>query len=83
MRSRKFGTDGDRDLVRTGSVFRRVRRDNIVETATVLAIDDDSYGIPHVRYRVSIGREHNMFEEGPRVLALSCFTEQYLEPGAS
>jgi hypothetical protein len=49
-----------------------VRRDNTVETATVLAIRDDSLGIPHVRYRVSIGRTDNhVFEEGPRVLSLS------------
>jgi hypothetical protein len=60
-----------------------VRRDNAVETATVLSIGDDSCGIPHVRYQVSIVRDHNMFEEGPRVLALSCFTEQYPESSAS
>ncbi len=83
MKLRKFGTGGNRNLVRTGGVFRRVGRDNTVVTATVLAIDDDSFGIPHVRYQVSIGREHNFFEEGPRVLALSCFTEQYSEPSAS
>ncbi len=41
-----FGTGANRDLVRTGSVFRKVWRDNTVETATVLALDDDSYGIP-------------------------------------
>jgi hypothetical protein len=60
-----------------------VRRDNTVETATVLAIDEDSCGIPHVRYQISIGRDHNVIDEGPRVLALSCFTEQYFDPGAS
>ena len=78
MRLRMFGTDRKTNLLCTGSVFRRVRRDNAVETATVLSIDDDSCGIPHVRYQVSIGRDDNVFDEGPRVLALSSFTEQYL-----
>lgn len=78
-----FGTSANRDLVRTGSVFRKVWRDNTVETATVLAIDDDSYGIPHVLYQVSIGRHHDVIDEGPRVLALSCFTDQYHGSSAS
>ena len=83
MRLRMFGTDRKMNLLRIGSVFRRVRRNNTVETATVLAIDDDSCGIPHVRYQVSIGRDHKVFDEGPRVLAVSSFTEQYLETSAS
>lgn len=79
MWTKLFKRDLDLDTIRAGSVYRRVRRDNTVETATVLAIRDDSLGIPHVRYRVSIGRADNhIFEEGPRVLSLSCFAEHYL-----
>lgn len=74
----------DLDAIRAGSVYRRVRRDNTVETATVLSIRDDSFGIPHVRYRVCIGRaDHHILEEGPRVLSLSCFAEHYLDRLAS
>jgi hypothetical protein len=51
----------------------------MVETATVLEIGDDSCGIPHVRYQVCIGTYDNTFDEGPRVLALSCFTQEYQE----
>lgn len=84
MWTKMFKREQEFDAIRAGSVYRRVRRDNTVETATVLAIRDDSLGIPHVRYRVSFGRADNhVFEEGPRVLSLSCFAEQYLERLAS
>jgi hypothetical protein len=78
MWSWKTKNGKDTDLVREGSVYCIAREGNLVETATVLAIDDDTFGIPHVRYRVSIGRSDNyVIEEGPRVLALSCFAEHY------
>lgn len=70
--------DSDTEWVRAGSVYRIALRDNLVETATVLSVDDDSFGIPHVHYQVRIGRSDNhVFEEGPRMLALSCFAEHY------
>ena len=66
MRTKIFKREPEFDTIRAGSVYRRVRRDNTVETATVLTVRDDSLGIPHVRYRVSIGRADNhVFEEGP------------------
>ena len=38
-------------------------------------------GIPHVRFAVSFERARfPIFEAGPRVLALSSFTEFYAEP---
>ena len=83
MNFKAFKAGVTRDLVSTGSVYRRVWRNNTVETATVIAIDDYFCGIPHVRYQLSFGRDQRMFDEGPRVLALSSFTEQYLEPIAS
>jgi hypothetical protein len=84
MWTKLFKRDPDLDVIRAGSVYRRVRRDNTVETATVLAIHDDSLGIPHVRYRVSIGRADNyIFEEGPRVLSLFGFAEYYHQRLAS
>lgn len=84
MWTKIFKREPEFDLIRAGSVYRRVRRDNTVETATVLAIRDDSLGIPHVRYRVCFNRADNhVFEEGQRVLSLSCFAEQYAERLAS
>lgn len=64
--------------IRAGSVFRRVRPDNTVETATVLSIREDCLGIPHVRYEFTIGRaDKHVFEQGPRVLSLACFAEHF------
>ena len=78
MWAMKTRNDTAADLVCEGSVFRVAREGNMVETATVLSIDDNLFGIPHVRYRVSIGRSDNyVLEEGPRVLALTCFAEHY------
>ena len=78
MWTKMFKQGPDQDTIQAGSVYRRIRRDNTVETATVLAIREDSMGIPHVRYRVSFGRaDQHIFEEGPRVLSLACFREQY------
>lgn len=72
------------DDVREGSVFRVVRSDNLVETATVLSVSADSCGIPHVSFEVSIGRDdQEVFSEGPRVLSLSSFAELYPEQLAS
>lgn len=68
----------DFDGIRTGAVFRRVRRDNTIETAKVIAIDNDPFGIPHVRYEVVFGRaDRAPLAEGPRVLALKRFAETY------
>jgi len=68
----------DIEGIRTGAVFRRVRHDNTVETAKVIAIDKDSFGIPHVRYEVVFGRRDRApLAEGQRVLALQRFAETY------
>ena len=49
-RGRKF------EYVRPGSTFQRVHNDKMVETARVLSVATDSYGIPHVRFQVSFRR---------------------------
>ena len=78
MWTKVFKQRSDQETIQAGAVYRRIRRDNTVETATVLSIREDSMGIPHVRYRVSFGRaDRHIFEEGPRVLSLACFKEQY------
>ncbi len=63
-----------------GSIYRRVRAYTIVETATVLAIENDACGIPQVRFKVSIGTSDRcLLREELRVLALQSFAEQYSE----
>lgn len=68
------------EYVRPGSTFRRVHRDSMVETAQVLSVGTDSYGIPHVRFQVSFSRPNrNKFDGGARMLALKSFADQYRE----
>ena len=51
-----------------------------METATVLDIHDDSFGIPHVKYKVTIGRsDRSLYWDCKRVLALQSFAELYDE----
>ena len=76
-----FYKRGDRlEFIKTGSHFRHVRADKTVETAEVLAVYTDSYGIPHIRFSVSFERPHRLrFNDGPRNLALRSFCEHYVE----
>lgn len=72
--------------IRTGCVYRRIRANNAIETATVLDIHDDPFGIPHVKYKLTIGRsDRSLFWDCKRVLALQSFVELYneLSPGDS
>ena len=66
--------------VKAGAVYRRTYRGNIVETAKVISIDEDSFGIPHLRFKVCFERPDRKFLEDARVLALETFTRQYCEP---
>ncbi len=66
--------------IRTGGVYRRIRANNAVETATVIGIHDDPFGIPHVRYKLTIGRsDRSLFWDCKRVLALQSFAAIYQE----
>jgi hypothetical protein len=77
---RCFKRGPKRAAIRTGCVYRRNRANNAVETATVLDIHDDSFGIPHVKYKVTIGRsDRSLYWDCKRVLALQSFAELYDE----
>lgn len=69
------------EYIRKGSVFRRLHADRTVESARVLAVAIDGFGIPHVRYEIKFVRPYqtNNFFEGPRMLALSAFIATYSE----
>jgi len=65
--------------VQTGGLFARKHSHNLTETARVLSVGDDQFGIPHVKYEVKFERptENGRVFEGPRVLALSVFADNY------
>ena len=68
------------EYVRAGSTFQLVHQDKMVETAQVLSVGTDSYGIPHVSFQVSFRRpDGNKCDGGARMLALKSFADQYRE----
>ena len=73
------------DAIQAGSTYRRYLADSTVETAEVLTIKDDPFGIPHVRYDVMIGRasDSRLAHDGTRILSLETFAEQFVEKIAS
>jgi len=63
--------------VTVGSVFRNIRKGNIIETAKVLDIVPDPMGVPHVHYSVSIQSSHRKCFEEHRTLGLTSFSERF------
>lgn len=76
--------DDQLEFVKPGTTFRRTHADKMVETAEVVSVGTDSFGIPHVQFQVSFWRPHrNFFDGGTRMLALRSFADRYTERVAS
>lgn len=71
--------DGHLDAIKEGKLFQRQHAHNMLETARILSIHDDQFGIPHVKYEVKFERpqERGRAFEGPRILALAVFAGNY------
>jgi len=68
------------EYVKAGDEFRQPTDLRIGERAKVLSLGLDGQKIPHVRYRVSIRRGHNLeFDGGSRIMALKPFLKLYSE----
>jgi len=69
------------EYLRAGSTFQHLREDNLIEIAYVESIGTDLYGIPHVRFQISLTRDKDIrnFDKGTRTLALSSFADRYRE----
>lgn len=82
---RFFRRDSKFEEIEAGSTYRRYLADNSIETAEVLTIKDDAFGIPHVRYAVRIGRssDSSLARDGSRFLSLESFAEKFVEKIAS
>lgn len=63
--------------VNPGAVFRRMRADRTVETASVVAVLKDCAGIPHVRFLLHVDRAETADEQ--RTLALGVFAKLFSE----
>jgi hypothetical protein len=73
------------ESVQIGALFKRMHSNNLTETVRVLSVGKDTFGIPHVKYEVRFERsqEKGRAFEGPRVLALSVFADNYSHCGES
>ena len=71
-------SDKQRDI-QEGALFERMHAHNLIETARVLSIGKDLFGIPHVKYEVKFdhSRDNGCAYDGPRLLALSVFAENF------
>ncbi|MBB44316.1 MAG: hypothetical protein CMM44_11235 [Rhodospirillaceae bacterium] len=69
------------EYMRPGSTFQHLRDDNLIEIACVESLGTDLYGIPHVRFQISLTRDKKFldFDKGTRMLALSSFADRYRE----
>ena len=68
------------EQVQPGFTFRRIHPDHLIETAEVLSVGEDRYGIAHVQYQIRFQRTNrSVFEESQRMLALSSFADRYRE----
>ena len=66
--------------VANGDVFRRTNGIRVFETAEVVCVSDDRTGIPHVRFRLRVGRADSpMIQAEERTLALSAFLQHFPE----
>lgn len=66
--------------IEPGAVFRREAEENsLIETASVLKVKSDVFGIPHVHYNIVYRRPYETIADGPRVLALDIFRKRYRE----
>ncbi|MAO92440.1 MAG: hypothetical protein CMM81_12950 [Rhodospirillales bacterium] len=67
------------DRVAVGRSFFRRLNNRAVETAEVLGIASDGFGIPHVRYELTVEhtQSHAVYPAGTKVLSLATFNETY------
>ena len=65
--------------VHAGERFRHSRHDHVVETATVVSLRSDAFGIPHVRFTICFQLPSGRITETERSLSLSSFVGRYRE----
>lgn len=71
-----------REIIK-GAQYERLHNGNMIERVVVLSIGDDSFGIPHVRYRVSYSTPNREEFEGTKMLSLESFSDLYTEVGGA
>ncbi|MFD2207272.1 hypothetical protein [Kiloniella antarctica] len=67
------------DEVKVGHKYRYVNPHRVIETAKVLTVKTDTFGIPHVHFAISVDGDSSIGFEDFRTLGLSSFSERYCE----
>ncbi len=60
-----------------GTMFARITKTQITETARVLGLAEDDVGILHVRYASRLHRADRTLDQGQRTLALLSFLSRF------
>ncbi|MAG95772.1 MAG: hypothetical protein QF797_04815 [Alphaproteobacteria bacterium] len=68
------------DEVAVGSLYHRFLPSNVRETAEILALADDAYGVSHVRFELTAHLAGKILDSGQRTLATEVFLTNY-QPG--
>jgi hypothetical protein len=80
MMSNRWFKAGKRERqIAIGSVFRHQLTGNASETATVLGVEEDFMGIPHVIYDLRVEKFQKAAYRDRRTLALQSFTDYFEE----
>ena len=81
FKSQKLGfkTQKLEQQVSVGSTFRHKIPGNSIEIATVVGVDTDHMGIPHVTYNVRVEKVSRASNWDRRTLALSSFCDHFEE----
>ncbi|WP_299373934.1 hypothetical protein [uncultured Kiloniella sp.] len=69
----------DSDEVKVGHKYRYVNPHRVVETAKVINVKKDTFGIPHVHFSISVDGDTSTGFVDFRTLGLSSFSERYCQ----
>ena len=68
------------DEITVGSLYHRFLATNVRETAEIVALADDVYGVPHVRFELTAHLAGKILDSSQRTLATEVFLASF-QPG--
>ncbi|HJM51416.1 MAG TPA: hypothetical protein QGF63_16415 [Alphaproteobacteria bacterium] len=68
------------DEVAVGGLYHRLLATNVSETAEIVALAEDAYGVPHVRFELTAHLSGKILDTGQRTLATAAFLADF-RPG--
>lgn len=74
-------TDFTGSTIEVGTYYQRVQVLNVTETAEVVALRNDFYGVPHVQFTLTCRLGPKIMDCENRILALETFLQTYRPVG--